>query len=336
MTEQVYQHPNIFRIFVPLPNNPLKNLNSYVICSEGESLVIDTGFNRPECKEALTAGLEELHIDLKHTRLFLTHLHGDHTGLTEYFTGKGITAYMHQIDYDYLRNNLSGSNWPRMEQKFSDEGFPFEEMQKQKSGNQARLYSPHELFPVKTVTDGDLLTVGKVTLRCIHTPGHTPGHVCLYIEDEKILFSGDHVLFDITPNISIWNDVPASLADYMESLRKMHTLEVAHTFPGHREFAGDFHQRIDTLIAHHFERLQEILSAVAAHPNCSAYKTAGRITWSARGRAWEDFSPNQKWFAMGETLAHLKWLLDRQYIMQGENKRYTALQTVLAPFEDRV
>ncbi len=329
MTEQLCQKPDIFRIFVPLPDNPLKNLNCYVIRSEGESLIIDTGFNRPECKEALVDGLKELDVDLCHARLFLTHLHGDHTGLTEYFTDQGVTAYMHRIDYDYLKNNLSGSNWRRMEQRFIEEGFPYEEMQKQLTGNQARLYSPKHLFPVTTVQDGDCVTVGSVKLRCIHTPGHTPGHVCLYIENEKILFSGDHVLFDITPNISIWNDVPASLADYMDSLTRMQKLEVMRTFPGHREFAGDFHKRIDTLIAHHYQRLQEILSAVAAHPDCNAYETAGRITWSARGRAWEDFSPNQKWFAMGETLAHLKWLLDRQSITQSEDKRYTAIRTTL-------
>lgn len=329
MTEQVYQQPDIFRIFVPLPNNPLKNLNCYVICSQGESLIIDTGFNRPECQEALMAGLEELGIDLNQPRLFLTHLHGDHTGLAEYFTDKGMTAYMHRIDYDYLRNNLSGPNWQRMEQRFREEGFPAEELKKQLSGNQARMYSPKHLFPAVTVEDGTLLTVGDVTLRCIHTPGHTPGHVCLYIENEKLLFSGDHVLFDITPNISIWNDVPASLADYMDSLKKINALEVAHTFPGHREFAGNFHDRINVLIHHHYERLQEILTAVAAHPECSAYETAGRITWSARGRAWEDFSPNQKWFAMGETLAHLKWLLDQHYIIQNDDKDYLAIQTTL-------
>ena len=156
-----------------------------------------------------------------------------------------------------------------------------------------------------------MLTLGDASLRCIHTPGHTPGHTCLYIEEKEILFSGDHILFDITPNISVWRNVPFSLADYLESLQKIKYLKVSHTFPGHREFHGDIQDRIDALTLHHHARLKEILDAIDHHPDCTAYETAGRISWSARGRAWEDFSPNQKWFAMGETLAHIKRLSDR-------------------------
>ena len=111
----------------------------------------------------------------------------------------------------------------------------------------------------------------------------------------------------------------------MNSLQKIKALDIRHTFPAHREFTGEIHERIDTLINHHMDRLQEILSAVASYPNCSAYETAGRISWSARGRAWTDFSPNQKWFAMGETLAHLKWLQDRQYVIRTSDNGYLAL-----------
>ena len=311
MVEQLFHTPDIYRIYVPLPDNPLKYLNCYVLMSKGETLIIDTGFNRPECREALFDGLNELHVDFSHTRLFLTHLHGDHTGLTEALVEKGIPVFMGAIDYDYLCNQLESNGWQAMEQIFLREGFPIEELEKQKKGNQARLYSPQRPFPAATVHDNDVLPVGDIRLRCIHTPGHTPGHICLYIEDKEILFSGDHILFDITPNISVWRNVPYSLADYLESLQKIKGLKVSHTFPGHREFHGDIHERIDALTHHHHERLREILSAIEAHPDCTAYETAGRISWSARGRAWKDFSPNQKWFAMGETLAHIKWLADR-------------------------
>lgn len=310
MVEQLFHTPDIYRIYVPLPDNPLKYLNCYVLMSKGETLIIDTGFNRPECREALFDGLDELHVDFTHTRLFLTHLHGDHSGLTEALIEKGVPVFMGAIDYNYLCSQITSNGWQTMEQIFLSEGFPMEEIEKQKKGNQARLYSPQHPFPAATVQDNDVLTVGNVSLRCIHTPGHTPGHICLYIEEKEILFSGDHILFDITPNISVWRNVPYSLANYLESLQKIQQLKVSHTFPGHREFHGDIRERIDALTHHHHERLREIQSAIDAHPDCTAYETAGRISWSARGRAWEDFSPNQKWFAMGETLAHIKWLAD--------------------------
>ena len=164
-------------------------------------MIIDTGFNRPECKQALFDGLDELQVDFAHTKLFLTHLHGDHSGLTEELTVRGVPVFMNAIDYNYLCQELASGGWQAMEQIFLSEGFPIEEIEKQKKGNQARLYSPQHPFPAATVQDNDVLTVGDVSLRCIHTPGHTPGHTCLYIEEKEILFSGDHILFDITPNL---------------------------------------------------------------------------------------------------------------------------------------
>ena len=79
----MYTHieDNIYTIPVPLPGNPLKCLNSYVIKDGKRSLVIDTGFRMPECREALTTGLAELGIDMNKADIFLTHLHSDHTGL---------------------------------------------------------------------------------------------------------------------------------------------------------------------------------------------------------------------------------------------------------------
>ena len=73
---------NIYSIFVPLPDNPLKNLNAYFIRGEGgRNLLIDTGFRRDECREALLEGLSGLGARLEDTDICLTHLHSDHSGL---------------------------------------------------------------------------------------------------------------------------------------------------------------------------------------------------------------------------------------------------------------
>ena len=111
MVEQLYHNPDIYRIYVPLPDNPLKYLNCYVLVSDGETLIIDTGFNRPECKQALFDGLDELQVDFAHTKLFLTHLHGDHSGLTEELTTRGVPVFMNAIDYDYLCQELASGGW---------------------------------------------------------------------------------------------------------------------------------------------------------------------------------------------------------------------------------
>lgn len=319
MVEQLCTAPDIFSIPVDLPQNPLRRLNAYVIRSEGEALVIDTGFNRPECHKALWAGIRELGLDLSRTSVFLTHLHSDHSGLAWDFVNRGCKIYMGRIDYAYLAAIKRGEVWPVMEKRFCDEGYPQEEISLQEEGNQGRRYAVDRIFPAELVEDGTELRVGEVLIRCVHTPGHTPGHMVLYLPEQKLLFSGDHILFDITPNISIWKDVEGSLASYLDSLQKICTLDVLRTFPAHRGAGESVYDRIQQIMEHHNQRLWEIFHTVQATPGRTAFEIAAKIKWSARGTPFDQFPPHQKWFAMGETLAHLDYLLKQGEIESTSN-----------------
>ena len=79
VVEQVKE--NIYRLGVTLPQNPLRELNSYLIRGGERDLLIDTGFRRPECREALMAGITEAGSSTSRIDVLLTHLHSDHTGL---------------------------------------------------------------------------------------------------------------------------------------------------------------------------------------------------------------------------------------------------------------
>ena len=305
MVEKIWSAPEVFRILVELPQNPLRNLNSYVICSKGHSLVIDTGFNRPECRKALWAGLAELGIDLTRAALFLTHFHSDHSGLVWDFAERGIPVYMGRMERDYYQKLTAAGNTAALHPLFLTEGFPQEQLELQATGNQARMYAPKPNFPAIPLEDGEKLRIGTVSLTSIHTPGHTPGHTVFYLPDKELLFAGDHILFDITPNISVWPGIPYSLFDYITSLHKIREMPVKAAFPAHREAGPDTKLRIDQLIAHHERRLDEVFRAVQAAPGMTAYDTAGKISWHVRGLPWADFPPHQRWFAMGETVAHL-------------------------------
>ena len=85
--------PGLYSIAVPLPNNPLKSLNAYVITGE-RNLLIDTGFRQDACREALLSGLQTLGVSMEHTDIFLTHLHSDHTGLAPEIRGRGTRIYI--------------------------------------------------------------------------------------------------------------------------------------------------------------------------------------------------------------------------------------------------
>lgn len=317
MIHQLYHHPDVYCIQVNLPNNPLHYLNSYVIKGKTRNLVIDTGFNRPECKEALFSGLRELQVSLDNTDLFLTHLHADHTGLVGEFAKAGCPIYMSGIDYQYLCDSEDGSTWRFTEETYMKEGMPAEDIEKQFS-NQARKYSPKIDFAVHAVKDNDIVHLGDEDIKVIHTPGHTKGQCCLYLPQEQLFFTADHILFDITPNIVVWSNMRDSLAQYLKSLDKVRDLPVRLALPGHRKGSHEIKSRIDEIKVHHQQRLQEVYAIIQRYPSVSAFDIAPHMTWSMRGKKWNEFPTTQKWFAMGETLAHVEYLLHHEKITREE------------------
>lgn len=317
MLELLYEKPEIYRMLIPLPENPLKTLNSYLIKLENRNLLIDTGFNRPECHEALIENLKELNVDMEKTDIFLTHLHSDHTGLINKIAHKSSKVYIGKIDYEYMFENLEGFNWEESEKRFASEGFPYEIIERLRDTNQAKIFAPDGMFESILVEDGYKFNVDKLEFTVILTSGHTPGHTCLYLEKEKLLFSGDHILFDITPNITSWLRVKDSLRNYIESLEKIKKLEITKTFPGHRATSDDVYSRIDEIIEHHKSRLTDTLEVIknkSAKEGLTAYEIASFMKWNMRGKSWTEFPDNQKWFAVGETLSHLDYLFNENKI----------------------
>lgn len=317
MLELLYKKPEIYRMLIPLPENPLKTLNSYLIKLENRNLLIDTGFNRPECHEALIENLKELNVDMEKTDIFLTHLHSDHIGLINKIAHKNSKVYIGKIDYEYMFENLEGFNWEESEKRFASEGFPYEIIERLRDTNQAKIFAPDGMFESILVEDGYKFNVDKLEFTVILTSGHTPGHTCLYLEKEKLLFSGDHILFDITPNITSWLRVKDSLRNYIESLEKIKKLEITKTFPGHRATSDNVYSRIDEIIEHHKSRLTDTLEVIkekSAKEGLTAYEIASFMKWNMRGKSWTEFPDNQKWFAVGETLSHLDYLFNENKI----------------------
>jgi len=312
--DHIRDNPEIHVIHVPLPNNPLRNLNSYVIKTPQRNLVIDTGFNREECREALWSGIGELGLDLAKTSLFVTHLHSDHSGLGAEFADRGCPVYMGSTDYRYFSAYYTRYR-SGIDRIYRKEGFPLSVLEMQDAMNQARLYAPRR-FSARTVEDKQVLFPDGPEIRCLHMPGHTPGQMVLYLPESGILFSGDHILFDITPNITVWEEGLDSLADYLSSLGKIQKLDVSLVYPAHRSYGHPMGTRPTDLIRHHEARLREIESALSEHPDSTAYEVAGRISWSAHGLGWDEFPPHQRWFAMGETLAHLIYLANRGRVIR--------------------
>lgn len=309
MPEEVLK--NIFRIKVPLPNNPLRILNSYLIVGDGENLLIDTGFKHPECREALVQGLNELGVNMEQTDILLTHLHSDHTGLAPEIAVPGREVYLSRSEIPWMFGESRKVLWDMDTEKIARSGFSPEVIDKHLLRAPSRdMASDAEFSDFTAIDNGDIIRCGGYDLRAVLTPGHTPAHMCFWMEREKTMFTGDHVLFDITPNITLWHFVEDSLGDYLNSLREINKYDVQLALPGHRE-TGDFHGRIANLLAHHEERLEECLNVVRENPGLSVYDIAGKMSWHIRCSSWDDFPIGQKWFAVGECHSHLRHLETR-------------------------
>lgn len=305
---------SLWRLEVPLAGSPLKNLNSYLIAGE-ESLLIDTGFCRPDCLAALEAELEQTGVNLDRLDIFCTHLHSDHVGLAPELIRPGRRIFISRADGLRLPDYGDDAVWEEMYREYEENGFSREETAALRLCNPAQTDAPRPCGQYVPLEDGHILQYDGRALECVLTPGHTPGHMCLYDRAEKALFSGDHVLFHITPNICRWTGVEDSLGDYLNSLDRVNSLPVERVLPAHRMEMGDLPGRVEELKVHHRLRLDSALSIVQDTPGLTAYDIAGRMAWSIRCRNWEEFPVTQKFFAVGEALAHLDHL-ERQGLLR--------------------
>ena len=305
---------NIYRIGIPLKGSPLKEINSYLIRGTDRDLLIDTGYRREECITIMKDALKQLGSSSDRLDIFLTHVHSDHTGMVMEIAGPDSRIFMHEKDLAFLKEVLDGTNGVRTRARYVSEGMPEEialEIQRTTPAKLSSLQTMDDRF--KPVKDGQMFTYGDYTLRVIATPGHTPGQSMLWLESEKIMFTGDHILFDITPNITAFEDPKDALGEYLDNLKRMLDFPVELALPGHRS-SGNYRERILALLEHHKIRLQETENIVKEHPGLSAYEITGYMKWNIRvpkhqeKASWKDFPIIQRWYAVGECLSHLDYL----------------------------
>jgi glyoxylase-like metal-dependent hydrolase (beta-lactamase superfamily II) len=262
----------------------------------------------------MLAGLDALGIDLDRTDFFITHFHVDHLGLVSDFAKNGTTIYLNRADAD--RISLPGV------QDALAAGFPKEEIDKAFRAHPGARYGPQLPLPFTMPEDGQMISAGGYNLRCVATPGHSFGHLCLYEEEQKVLFSGDHILGEITPNIQAWLDDWNPLNEYLKSLDKTARLDVALVLPGHGRIFTDMMARIAELKEHHGRRAEELLAVLEGGPK-TAYQSASGMTWNIVCDSFDRFPVSQKWFATGETIAHLVYLEELGKVRREEAGRNT-------------
>jgi glyoxylase-like metal-dependent hydrolase (beta-lactamase superfamily II) len=320
MTEEILA--NLYRIEIPLPQSPLKAINSYVIKGPERNLIIDTGWNQEVCMNAMQIGLKELGVDLKKTDFFITHLHADHLGLVSSLVTETSKIYFNQPDADRLK---AGFLWDDFVSFARLNGYPEKEIEEVGRSHPGLKFRSKETPVFHTLKEGDPISIGNYAFRCVETPGHSFGHLCLYEPDKKIFVAGDHILNDITPNIQLWADDWNPLKLYLESLDKVYKFDIELVLPGHRSIFRDYRKRIDELRQHHEKRFNEIISILGKKEQ-NAFQVASQMSWDIVYDSWDLFPVSQKWFATGEAIAHLKYLDEKGIIrkeMRGKKRVFS-------------
>jgi len=306
--------PHIYRIGIPLPRNPLKSLNSYFIRGQERNLLIDTGFNQPECRLAMDEAIKELGISMENTDILITHVHSDHSGLANSLSTPDTRVFCDSYTVSFYESNKNTS-WDYAKDLIKQGGLKNIDL----ADHPGYKYKSEPINNVHVLKDGDIIPVGEYYLQCISTPGHAPDHICLYEPNHKILFSGDHILGTITPNNTIW-EKPSTvtrdlLQEYLDNLDKIASLDIAITLPAHRDIIKDCYGRIQELKEHHQKRLQDALNVLGQNKMYGA-QVASKMKWDMRNKTWEEFSVTQKIFATGEALAHLNHLVVKKVLVK--------------------
>lgn len=329
-------------IRVPIPDNPLGHTLVYVVDTDSGPVLIDAGWDDPASWATLAAGLTACGTAVADVAgVVVTHHHPDHHGLSgQVRAASGAWIAMHAADAAVVRRTREApaERWyTYMADKLTAAGAPEAHV------TPIRTAAPHATFPGSTpalpdreITPGELLPLPGRTLRAIWTPGHTPGHVCLHLEEshpENLpgngrLFSGDHVLPGITPHIGLYEDpddatVTDPLGDYLASLERIALLSPAEILPAHQHPFTDTTPRTEALLLHHSDRLSA-LHALLTTP-LTPWQLAEQMPWN---RPWPEIPHASRNIAVSEAEAHLRRLVKlgrAEAVVGSDPVRYVAV-----------
>ena len=309
MTEVI---PGIHQLQLPMPQSYLEYINVYLIQGDNGHLLVDTGWNTVDSFDSLKKQLAEIDVDIKDiSQIVVTHIHPDHYGLV----GKLRQLSQAKIALHHLEKDKIESRYINIDnllQKIAhwlhSNGVPPDEVTELKAASLGVIKFIAPTLPDVTLNGGETISTGAFNLQVLWTPGHSPGHICLYEPTKKVLLSGDHILPTITPHIGLHPQSSENpLGDFINSLNTVKKLDVNLVLPGHGNSFTDLASRIKKLIQHHEQRIAEVLTPIRIKPK-TAYQISAEITWlpGTGGVSWQDLSPLNRRLAIAETIAHLE------------------------------
>jgi len=309
----------LYRIPLPLPGDALTAVNVYAMIGDDGVDLIDAGMALVQARERLAEALGQLGFGLPDIRnFFITHIHQDHytlaVELRTTLRGQITLGDQERANMDAIRDVSAGR---------AEVGFigmlgamgAADLATRVRALMGPRLADPQPKLqwsdPDRWLPDGAVIDLPGRSLRAIHTPGHTTGHVVFHDEAAGLLFAGDHVLPHITPSIGFQPVITrSSLIQYLASLRLMLELPDTRLLPAHGPVQPSTHARVHQLLEHHETRLAQTLEAATSGP-VTAFEAAAALPWTRRQRKLAELDTMNQLLATGETAAHLEVLVVR-------------------------
>jgi glyoxylase-like metal-dependent hydrolase (beta-lactamase superfamily II) len=293
----------VVQVHLPLPMRPTI-VNVYLVRAGDTWTLVDTGMNTEDSVAAFRGALADIGIpETAITRLVGTHHHVDHFGTSgPYRELTHAEVYLHPLEAERatLMGHIGGENTEYLRLHGVPDVAP-----------DRRLPPPSRFFgtwyaparPDHLLGDEDQIPLGDGRrLEAIWTPGHTPGHCCLLLEPDGILFVGDHLLPKITPHVGLWPNGPENpLGDFLASHEKIQRFDARLVCPAHGAVYEDHRRRARQLIDFHRVRKLTMLDAIRRRP-LTAYEVALDAFAIAADNRFQVMA------ATYETLAHLELL----------------------------
>lgn len=234
----------------------------------------------------------------------MTHIHPDHYGAAGILTAEdGAELYLHRLEVPLVH-----PRYLELEQLVAEvgrylglNGVPADDAEGMRNASRAMREFVTPGQATAQLDGSETLEMGGRRLRIEWTPGHSPGHICLFDPASGDLFAGDQLLPDVSPNIGLHpQSTPNPLDDFLAAQQRLLALKPARILPAHGRPFTDAAGKIESLIGHHQRRKDQIVEMLAG-AELSGWEVALKL-YGVREQMWD------KRMALGEALAHLQSL----------------------------
>ncbi len=258
---------------------------AYVYLIDDE-IVVDGGF----CSREHAEIIEELC-----RRVLITHHHIDHVGVVFF---SEVEAFIHPLEREFIEMYT-------IPNKFTEF-----------YSGVCRMFS----IPTKYVEPLRIIDLMKLSIKAkiayvqdldfniIHVPGHTPGHVCVLVDN--CLISGDAIMSKTTPNVGYYPGFNV-MEKYLRALENLLKKDIEVIYPAHEKPIYDVEGCISALIEHYNTRINEVYESVDNVPK-TVLEIAKDVRWSSG--SFEKLDDFNKFLALSETLSCLEYLENRGFI----------------------